>query len=163
MRIAITGHRPEKVTNWQYAETQLKHALHDFGAGIVIQGMAAGIDLVAAKIAYQSNIPYWCAVPYKNHRGRTSGSPGYTDSWKIYYDNALKYANKVIYVTEYEDYPGSWVFQTRNEWMVDNADMLVAYWDGSPGGTHNCIKYAREKEMQIWHIDPSTLQCGWLL
>jgi uncharacterized phage-like protein YoqJ len=35
--------------------------------------------------------------------------------------------------------------QRRNEWMVDRADKLVALWDGSWGGTFNCIEYARKK------------------
>src|SRR3546814_19330873 len=32
--------------------------------------------------------------------------------------------------------------QTRNEWMVDHADGVVALWDGSTGGTANCVAYA---------------------
>ncbi|WP_188052008.1 hypothetical protein [Azospirillum sp. Sh1] len=32
---------------------------------------------------------------------------------------------------------------TRNEWMVDHSDRLLALWDGSQGGTANCVRYAR--------------------
>jgi uncharacterized phage-like protein YoqJ len=38
-----------------------------------------------------------------------------------------------------------WKMQKRNEWMVDNADYLVAVWDNSEGGTANCVRYARKK------------------
>jgi len=34
--------------------------------------------------------------------------------------------------------------QTRNIWMVDNCDLVLALWDGSDGGTGNCIKYANK-------------------
>lgn len=38
-----------------------------------------------------------------------------------------------------------WKMQTRNEAMVDAADELWALWDGSSGGTKNCIDYAKGK------------------
>ncbi|MFZ2410072.1 MAG: hypothetical protein WAW23_00725, partial [Candidatus Methanoperedens sp.] len=34
-------------------------------------------------------------------------------------------------------------YQRRNEFMVDAADVLAAFFDGSPGGTANCVRYAR--------------------
>jgi uncharacterized phage-like protein YoqJ len=43
-------------------------------------------------------------------------------------------------------------FQIRNEWMVDNSDKIVAMWDGSEGGTYNCIKYARSKKVPIVNL-----------
>jgi uncharacterized phage-like protein YoqJ len=33
-------------------------------------------------------------------------------------------------------------YQRRNEFMVDAADVLAAFFDGSPGGTANCVLYA---------------------
>ena len=36
----------------------------------------------------------------------------------------------------------AWKMQKRNEWMADKATRIVALWDGSPGGTANCIAYA---------------------
>lgn len=161
MRIAITGHRPENIANWQFVETQLKHAFTDFQPEVVIQGMAAGVDLVAAKIAYQNKFPFWCAKPWKNHKGRMGGTRGYTPSWELFYEQALKHAERVIDVTDYEDYPGGFVYQVRNEWMVDHADMLVAVWDGTPGGTTNCVKYAVKQGLPIWRIDPATYKVGW--
>lgn len=159
--VAITGHRPEKITDFRYVETQLRHAFHDFDARRVIQGMAAGVDLVAAKTAYQMHIPYWCAVPYKGHKARTGGSNGYVPSWEAYYENALLYAEEVHYVTDYESYPGAWVFQKRNEWMVDHANFVVAVWDGSNGGTKNCVDYAIKKKLPIWRIDPLWHEVSW--
>jgi uncharacterized phage-like protein YoqJ len=160
--VAITGHRPKKIQNWQYVETQLKHAFHDLSATLVIQGMAAGVDLVAAKVAYQNHVPFWCAKPWKTHKGTMGGSQGYVPSWEIYYEQALKHAERVIDVTDYESYPGSWVYQNRNEWMVDHGDKVVAVWDGTPGGTANCVTYAQEQGRDIWLIDPKRMTVGWL-
>ncbi len=45
--------------------------------------------------------------------------------------------------------------QKRNEWMVDNCDMLVAVWDGTDGGTYNCIDYAKRMKKPRILIDPN--------
>jgi len=34
--------------------------------------------------------------------------------------------------------------ELRNQYMVDSADLVIACWNGSPGGTANCIKYAEK-------------------
>ena len=44
--------------------------------------------------------------------------------------------------------------QERNEWMVDRCDKLIAVWDGSAGGTGNCVKYAESVGKDIFYISP---------
>ncbi|MFA5401743.1 MAG: hypothetical protein WC359_14930 [Dehalococcoidia bacterium] len=34
--------------------------------------------------------------------------------------------------------------ELRNQYMVDSADLVIACWDGSSGGTANCVKYAEK-------------------
>lgn len=36
-----------------------------------------------------------------------------------------------------------------NEWMVDRAGRIAALWDGSWGGTFNCLNYARRRGVPI--------------
>lgn len=47
-----------------------------------------------------------------------------------------------------------WLMQKRNEYMVDLADRVIAVWDGSKGGTANCIKYAEKVGKEIIKIKP---------
>lgn len=47
--------------------------------------------------------------------------------------------------------------QVRNEWMVDHCDLLVALWDGSSGGTGNCVRYARRVGRPTVNLWP-----GWI-
>jgi uncharacterized phage-like protein YoqJ len=150
---AITGHRPEKIHNWQFVEHQLYLAYKDQGVTTVIQGMAAGVDLTAAKIAYRNNIPFWCARPWAGHKPRNADV--------ISYEKALKFAEKVIDVNDSETYPGAWVYDVRNKWMVAHGEMLIAVWDGTSGGTANCVKDGVKKGMPIWRIDPATHDVGW--
>lgn len=39
--------------------------------------------------------------------------------------------------------------------MVDRCDRLIAVWDGSNGGTGNCVKYAKEVGKPIVVINPT--------
>jgi uncharacterized phage-like protein YoqJ len=48
----------------------------------------------------------------------------------------------------------SYAMQIRNEWMVDHCDLLVALWDGSPGGTGNCIRYAKRAKCATVNLWP---------
>lgn len=38
----------------------------------------------------------------------------------------------------------------RNIEMVDNAEALIAIWDGKSKGTHHVIEYARKKNLQVY-------------
>jgi len=61
------------------------------------------------------------------------------------------------YVDNDPEYKAS-KMQKRNIWIVDNSDGLVAVWDGTPGGTANCVEYARNKSREtnkkIFYINP---------
>ena len=47
--------------------------------------------------------------------------------------------------------------QKRNEEMVDRCDLLIGVWDGSKGGTYNCINYAIDHGREIVRINPTEL------
>ena len=55
--------------------------------------------------------------------------------------------------------------QLRNQYMVDNSDLVLAIWNGKEsGGTWNTIKYARKQGKKIQYLmlndfenDPSVL------
>jgi uncharacterized phage-like protein YoqJ len=42
--------------------------------------------------------------------------------------------------------------QRRNEWMVERADVILALWNGSSGGTANCVAYARQRGSRIVNV-----------
>ncbi|MNP85294.1 hypothetical protein D3C76_1849670 [compost metagenome] len=47
--------------------------------------------------------------------------------------------------------------QKRNEWMVDNSKFIISVWDGTKGGTGNCVKYAENKNKHISNINPKEI------
>ena len=45
----------------------------------------------------------------------------------------------------------------RNRYMVDQADVLIAVWDGSPSGTGKTVRYAHQQGKSVTVIDPVSL------
>lgn len=139
MIIAATGHRPEKLggygegTDFRLFNLAVAY-LTRLRPTTVISGMAQGWDVAWARAAVWCNIPFIAALPFYNQHCKW---PAHVQA--VHFD-LLRKAADVAIVCEGE-YAG-WKMQRRNEWMVDRADRVAALWDGSPGGTGNCIAYA---------------------
>lgn len=142
--ISVTGHRPNKLGGYNnfdklvwFAECELKLI---FPAG-VITGMALGWDQAIAQAALNLNIPFLAAVPFQ---GQESIWP---EQSKKFYRELLSKAASVEIISE--GFYSSDKMQIRNKWMVDNSMKLLALWNGSSGGTANCVAYAKSKHKPI--------------
>lgn len=165
MTIAATGHRPNKLGNdytlsnvlCKLIQQEMYLACKSHNVTEAITGMALGADTLWALAALQQGIPLTAAIPF---RGQELRWP--TRSQNIY-NQILKAATKIVYVHDEpaptEHYKVAKYMQDRNVWMVDHADKLLAVWDGSSGGTKNCIVYAGnvKPRMEIIRIDPRKL------
>lgn len=139
--ISGTGHRPDKLggygkTAFDKLVTIAKNFLIEENPDIVISGMALGWDQALAIAAIQLNIPFIAAVPFK---GQESMWPRESQE---FYRYILNRAHKVE-VTSTGGYSPE-KMQIRNKWMVDNSTKIAAMFNGSRGGTYNCIKYAEQ-------------------
>ncbi len=151
--VSFTGHRPEKVGGYETPNAtslricnEVYYKLLEIKPKLVLTGMALGVDTWAAWIALSMGIPYIAVIPFKGQEVRWNEK-----DIKIY-NELLAMANGIKYVSE----PGyaAWKMHKRNEWMVDNSDALIAVYDGSLGGTHNCVQYAKRKDRLIIPIKP---------
>ena len=59
----------------------------------------------------------------------------------------------IVSYQEEHGYTKSCMFN-RNRYLVNNADMLLAAFDGQSGGTEITIRYARQKGIQVCFIRP---------
>ncbi len=158
MKICVTGHRPNKLYGYNLSDPryikmkdELKNILIQNNCDEAITGMALGVDTVFALAVLELklegfSIKLHCAIPCKNHGGLWN-----KESVDLY-NNILKKADYVKLVSNESYQP--WLMQKRNEYMVDLADKVIAVWDGSPGGTCNCVKYARKKNKEIIQLNP---------
>jgi uncharacterized phage-like protein YoqJ len=138
---AMTGHR--HVNPARFA-IRLEAKLTELQPTAFIQGMAEGADLLAGKIAIDMGIPVISAMPWPTHYKSVDAD------WLDLYRWVRDHSVEVYPVTEVDDYPGPWVYHKRNYWMVDEADKVLAWWDGREGGgTYQTVKYANKKNKVV--------------
>lgn len=150
--ISVTGHRPDKLGGYGVNSLTHQRAItHVFANWLeinkpdyVLVGMALGFDIYAALTCLVWKIPYIACVPFKGQESVWSSSQ------QKLYNQVLAAAEDIVIVS-----PGKYTakkMQVRNEYMVDRASKVVALWDQSPGGTANCIRYARSRDKEIINL-----------
>jgi len=149
MIVSGTGHRPNKLGGYSpQANTKLVGIilkwLRENKVEKVISGMALGWDTALAHAAEIEGIYLLCAIPFE---GQELIWPRES---KIIYNSILDNAHEVVVTSSGGYSPAK--MQIRNQWMVDNSDLVLAMWDGTTGGTYNCIKYAESKNKQIINL-----------
>ncbi len=156
LKIAFTGHRPDKVGGYDennptatYIKSRLKNSIDDFvsrGECAFMAGGALGIDTWSAEEVIAAKSKLIIARPFP------SQDKVWPNESKIRFNDICSKASEIIDVSS--DPYAAWKMQKRNEFMVDWADYIIAVWDGSAGGTGNCVNYAKKKNKHIIIIDP---------
>lgn len=146
--VAFTGHRPQKLGGdiQFWVRYHLKQELKKLNPEGCISGMALGVDQWAAEICNNLGIPWVAAIPFAGQESR------WPEASQQAYRKLLATAFGTCIVS-----PGGYSpqkMQIRNEWMVDRADVVLAVFNGSPGGTYNCLQYADKTLKKIVMIDP---------
>lgn len=149
MIVAATGHRPDKLGGYsESVRVRLRLLavswLVENRPNKIISGMALGWDQAVAEAAVELYIPFIAAIPFKGQELH------WPQSSQDRYTHLLSLADSVTVVSS-GSY-ATWKMQTRNEWMVNQCNLVLALWDGSSGGTGNCIKYARQQLKPIENL-----------
>lgn len=149
MIMFATGHRPDKLLGYGLpAQRKLAifagEVLQRERPTLIISGMALGWDMAVAAAALFTGIPYIAAVPFEGQESK------WPEEAQANYRFLRSFAIRVVHVCT----PGyaAWKMQTRNEWMVDNGEWGLALWDGSPGGTANCVRYANNSNKPVVNV-----------
>ena len=153
---AFTGHRENKLP-WRGNEDdarclRLKQAIFDaveavYRGGVrhYVCGMANGCDFYFAEavLALRGEHPevtLEAAIPCEGQSARWSAAQ------RRRYDRIV--AECDCYTVVQQAYaPGC--MQRRNRYMVDAASVLIAAYNGSPGGTRSTLLYAMRQGLQI--------------
>lgn len=160
---SVTGHRPQSLgREWDHngpistlVVESFVEAYRDFGVGSVWVGGALGVDTLAAWAAFQIGLPYYVAVPFEGQDAR------WPSSARARYRDMLWSAAAVVTVS-----PGGYnarKMQTRNEFMVNSAHFVLAWWDHSNGGTGNCVRYAHRRGVEVINLCPPEFRFGYQL
>ena len=147
--LCATGHRPNKLGGYTKGATynlrklaweHLKQTKPDK----IISGMALGWDMAWAEAGLALGIPVVAALPFE------SQSKAWPVDSQLRHSNILKKCQEIVVVCEGSYKP--YYMQVRNVWMVDNSDSIVAVWDGTSGGTQNCIQYGEKVGKSICNL-----------
>lgn len=180
--ICFTGHRPNKLYGYDLNNPKYKKLTNVIGQELLkifncfgkeeryhfITGGALGLDTLAFNIIDYAikTLPYHItqelAIPFKDQPIRWLNQNDI-----VHYNNNMKLADKITYVDSLDRYSinnsqiGSYnpiKMQKRNEYMVDNSDIVIAIWSSmKKGGTWNCVNYAKKLNKRIIIINPNSL------
>ena len=156
----FSGHRPTKLP-WGANEAdpacrKLKEELRSRLEGIYeagyrhfICGMAIGCDMYFAEAVLElqkahPDVTLEAAIPCGSQPEKW-----YLDQRKRY--NRLLDACSTVTVLQISYTPDC--MMRRNMYMVDNSSLLLACFDGRPGGTMNTIVYAQRTDVKVIFID----------
>jgi uncharacterized phage-like protein YoqJ len=156
--IAATGHRGDKLGDMWLPydrEDVLVRLMGDFIRRAeqepltIISGMALGWDLLVAGAAIKARdrgapIAVHAYIPFKGQDLRWNER-----SRATYHEIRNRCdAERIISPGDYSFYK----MQLRNMAMVDAADLVLACWNGTPGGTSNCIWYAERTGVRVVNV-----------
>lgn len=172
--LCFTGHRkinnayrgPANMALENYLIGVLERA-YDKGVRNFISGGAVGVDQIAARAVIRLRDGLYNDKPARPDtkliiaRPFPSQDTGWPDVAKREFKWILERANKIFDVSK--DPYAIWKLQRRNIWMVDQANIVIACWNGTQsGGTYNCIKYAQEKKRPVLVVHPTLLTEQWI-
>lgn len=144
MVCALTGHRalpPEFDLN--LLTDRLEQLIKE-GYDCFLCGMAQGFDLAALEclvyLKQKYKITVEAAVPYRGHE------QGFPQSEKEKYARLLEWCDvKTVLFGSY----CNGCFLSRDRYMVDCADVLLAYCTKTTGGTAYTVRYAEKKGVPV--------------
>ena len=149
----FTGHRPEKLKRpvQEITADMEREVVKAVSAGVTVfnTGMAKGTDIVAGEVVLRLRdkgypICLVCAIPYQGFE------KSWSKEWKQRYHSIIDRADDIHYICP-QYFRGC--FQQRNRWLVDHSELVIAVYNGSPGGTRNTIDYAKRKGIDVVRID----------
>lgn len=155
----FTGHRPEKFSfgfdeNSELFKDLLLLIRQEIELSILsgidtfITGMSQGIDIWAAeqflKLRDNNRLRLFCAVPYLGQNNCLNGVNAER------YKNIINMSDETIVLSE-QYTRESLLF--RNRFMVDLSCLVIAFTNGSSGGTQYTIKYAQKNGILVHIVD----------
>lgn len=167
MVVSFTGHRPEKIAGWSGDPVGVERAIRKEvskhiralaleGAEEFVSGMAPGFDLWAADELLRlrdegvvgEGVRLVAAVPYPQF------SASFDESQRVLYEKVVARAEEVVYVAP--QYVRG-CYQRRNDLLVERADVVLAYYEGTEGGTRYTFERGAKMGRRVVNIHQAQL------
>lgn len=147
--VSFTGHRSYRGE----ADAPLRELLRRlYGDGFrsFFSGMAVGFDLAAAEAVLElkaefPDVRLVCVLPFEGQERR------FPETARTRYRRVLAEADeRIVVCPEYRPE----CYRLRNDRLVAEASLLVAWYDGSPGGTGYTVRRAERTGIPVEHLAP---------
>ena len=145
--VSFTGHRDyDNSANEVLAEYIRR--LYAEGFRIFLCGMARGFDLAAGEcvLSLREELPglqIRCIIPFRGQERSFSKRD------RERFSRLVAQADECVIL---EERYRAGAYHQRNNFLVDNASMLIAYYNGTKGGTHYTIHRALKRDLSIINI-----------
>ena len=148
--VAFSGHR----TYCGDAADALRRTVGELyarGFRTFLSGMAVGFDLAAAETVLElrermPDVRLVAAVPFRGQENRFSAADR---------DRFRRVLAAADAVEELSPAYHRGCYAVRNDFLVDHARVLVAWYDGSPGGTHYTVRRALRRGLEVIGLHPA--------
>ena len=142
--VAFTGHRTYDCS----CDEAIREAVRRwYGEGFrtFMTGMAAGFDLAAGECVagLKGELPglrLHCVVPFAGHK------VSLRSRWSSRYERLLEQADEV---TELLPRYAPQAYHRRNDFLVENSSVLIAWFDGTRGGTEYTVRKGQREGLRI--------------
>lgn len=147
--VAFTGHRTYRGGAADALRRTLE-AFYDRGFRTFLSGMAVGFDLAAAEVVLEmgrrrAGVRLVAAVPFRGQENRFSPADRERFRRVLAAADAVEELSPVYH---------RGCYAVRNNYLVDNASVLVAWYDGSPGGTRHTVSRALRRGLEFVNLHP---------
>ena len=137
-KVAFTGHRDvDSVAVGYLLQRYLSRICSRHRSVLGITGGAVGVDMLAAEVCADCGAPYVVILPFPFRIFTAKWS----SSARARLRRVISGAVRTFVVQRNFSMSG---YMRRNMVMVNHCDVLLAVWRGTPGGTANTVRYARQ-------------------
>ena len=155
MRIGVTGHQKLRdSSDWDWVSHEVHRILESVDPPLIgISSLAAGADQLFASVILQKGGVLEAVVPFAEYENIFEETEA-RDQFHTLLSAASRVEVLVKTGSEQEAY------LRAGKRVVDLAEMVLAIWDGKPaaglGGTADVVRYARDKQTRLIHLNPGT-------
>jgi hypothetical protein len=152
-KLAISGHRelPAQTAELVAAGLRAEISKHAGTDLVGLSCLADGADSLFAQAVLDAGGSLVAVVPAKKYRD------GFPESHHATYDALLTQASRIVELDHTES--DSEAHMDASLRMLDEADELIAVWDGQPargyGGTADVVTAARERDLVVVIVWPA--------
>ena len=155
MYCCFTGHRKLHIDSKLrevlsgVIDTAIVDGCTDFYCGMALGADMCVAEILAEKMKENPSLHFHAVLPCPEQDLK------WTEKEKMHYEKILSHASSKTIISPF--YTKTCML-TRNRFMVDNSERVIAIWNGTHrGGTAYTVRYAKSEEKEIYLIRPRDL------